>query len=51
MCWIYFLKFKSKVAGVFYKFKNMAKNQSGYKIQILRSDNGKKYTSTEFNLF
>jgi len=44
MCWIYFLKFKSEVAGVFCKFKNIMENQSGYKIQILRSDSGKEYT-------
>ena len=29
----------------------MVKNQSGYKIQFLRSNNGKEYASTEFNLF
>jgi transposase InsO family protein len=29
----------------------MVKNQSGYKIQSIRSDNGKEYTSTKFNLF
>jgi len=51
MCWIFFLKFKSEVAGVFWKFKKMVENQSGCKIQALRSDNGKEYTSAEFNLF
>ena len=51
MCWIFFLKFKSEVAGVFWKFKKMVENQSGCKIQALRSDNGKEYTSGEFNLF
>ena len=51
MCWIFFLKFKSKVAGVFWKFKKMVENQSGYKIQSIRSHNGKEYTSAEFNLF
>ena len=29
----------------------MVENQSGYNIQVLRSDNGKEYTSEEFNLF
>jgi len=33
------------------KFKKMVETQSGYKIQFLRSDNGKEYTSTKFNLF
>ena len=49
--WIFFLKFKSKVARVFWKFKKMVENQSGCKIQVLRSDNGKEYASKEFNLF
>ncbi|KAL4290711.1 hypothetical protein GQ457_14G023780 [Hibiscus cannabinus] len=40
-----------EVAGVFWKFKKMVENQSGYKIQALRSDNGKEYTSTKFDLF
>jgi len=51
MCWIYFLKFKHEVAGVFLKFKKMVETQSGSKIQFLRSDNGKEYTSAQFNLF
>jgi len=36
------------VAGVFVKFKKMVETQSGYKIQFLRSNNGKEYTSTKF---
>jgi len=51
MCWIFFLKFKHEVVGVFVKLKKMVENQSGYKIQFLRSDNGKEYTTTQFNLF
>lgn len=51
MCWIFFLKFKSDVARVFWKFKKMVENQSGNKIQVLRSDNGKEYISEAFNLF
>ena len=51
MCWIFFLKFKSEVAGIFWKFKKMVENQSGCKIQSIRSDNGKEYTSATFNLF
>jgi predicted aspartyl protease len=50
-CWIYFLKFKSEVAGVFLKFKKLVENESGCNIQVLRSDNGKEYTSGEFNSF
>ncbi|KAL4318060.1 hypothetical protein GQ457_18G019390 [Hibiscus cannabinus] len=51
MCWIFFLKFKSEVAQVFWKFKARVENESCCKIQIVRSDNGKEYTSAEFNKF
>ena len=51
MCWIFFLKFKHEVARVFIKFKKMVETQSGCKIQVLRSDNGKEYTSAQFILF
>ena len=47
----FFLRFKSKVAGVFWKFKQWIETQSGHKIQDLRYDNGKEYTSDQFNLF
>ena len=50
MRWIFlFLRFKSKVAQVFWKFKARVENESGCKIQIVRSDNGKEYTSVQFN--
>ncbi|KAA3467522.1 Retrovirus-related Pol polyprotein from transposon TNT 1-94 [Gossypium australe] len=42
--------FKSKVAGVFWKFKKIVENQSGNHIQILRSDNG-EYKSENFKAF
>lgn len=51
MCWIYFLKFKHEVASIFWRFKKLVENQSGLKIQTIRSDNGKEYTSEKFNLF
>ena len=47
----FFLKFKSEVAGAFWKFKKAVENHSGKQIQILRSDNGKEYTSIKFNQF
>ena len=47
----FFLKFKSEAARVFWKFKKMVENQSDCKIQVIRSDNGKEYTSGNFNLF
>ncbi|XP_052478487.1 uncharacterized protein LOC128034012 [Gossypium raimondii] len=43
-CWIYFLKQKSEVASVFWKFKTAAGTETGYKLKTLRSDNGTEYT-------
>ena len=51
MCWIFFFKFKSEVAEIFWKFKVKVENENGLKIQILRSDNGTEYTSAKFNQF
>jgi hypothetical protein len=51
MCWIFFMKYKSEVAGIFFKFKKNVENISNYRIQAIRSDNGKEYTSSEFNLY
>ena len=48
---IFFLRFKSEVAGLFWRFKAWIENQSGCKIQVVRSDNGKEYTSNQFNFF
>ena len=44
MTWVYFLKEKSKVFGVFKNFKALAENQSGKWIKVLRSDRDKEYT-------
>ena len=46
----FFLEVQIRVAGVFWKFKKIVENQSGCKIQSIRSDNGKEYTLAEFNL-
>jgi hypothetical protein len=51
MCWIFFMKFKSEVAGIFWRFKKNVENKSRCKIQSIRSDNGTEYTSSEFNLY
>ena len=51
MTWVYFLKEKSEVFGVFKKFKALIENQSGKRIKVLRSDRGKEYTSREFERF
>ncbi|KAL4387685.1 hypothetical protein GQ457_09G013510 [Hibiscus cannabinus] len=50
MTWVYFMKEKSEVFKVFKKFKALAEVQSGCKLQKLRSDRGKEYTSTKFDL-
>ena len=46
--WIYFLKAKSEVFDWFWEFKTLVENQTGKKIQVLRTDNGGEYTSNEF---
>lgn len=51
MTWVYFLKAKSKVFGIFKKFKALVEKQSGKQIKVLRSDRGKEYTSHEFDKF
>ncbi|GLT45830.1 hypothetical protein SLA2020_196340 [Shorea laevis] len=51
MTWVYFMSSKAQVFFVFKKFKALVENQSGCKIKILRSDNGKEYTSKEFDSF
>ena len=51
MTWVYFLKQKSEVFSVFKKFKALVEAQCGCLLKKLRTDNGKEYTSTEFNMF
>lgn len=51
MTWVYFLKQKSEVFGMFKKFKYLVEKQSGRSIKVLRSDNGKEYTSNQFTKF
>ena len=48
MTWVYFLRHKSEVYGVFRKWKAAVENETGRRLKILRSDNGGEYTSTEF---
>lgn len=51
--WIYFLKYKEseEVLSKFKDFKSITENLSGKKIKILRTDNGKEYTSEIFKQF
>ena len=51
MCWVYFTKQKSEVAGVFQNFKALVENQANCSIKMLRSDNGTEYTSDKFDRF
>ncbi|GKU93722.1 hypothetical protein SLEP1_g7290 [Rubroshorea leprosula] len=41
----------SQVFSVFKKFKVLVEKQSGCQLRILRSENGKEYTSKEFDVF
>ena len=47
-CWVYFLKHKSEVFGLFKVFKALVENQPGRKLKVLRYDNGGKYVKFEF---
>jgi transposase InsO family protein len=51
MTWVYFIKEKSEVFGIFKKFKTLVEKQSGKHIKKLRSDQGKEYNSHEFDKF
>ena len=48
MTWLYLMKNKSEVFGIFCSFHNMIKTQFSAKLQILRSDNGGEYDNNEF---
>ena len=47
-CWVYFLKHKSKVFGLFKVFKASVENQSGRRLKILKFDNGGEYVKSDF---
>ena len=47
-CWVYFLKHKSKVFGLFKVFKALVENQSRRRLKILRYENGGEYVKYEF---
>ena len=51
MCWVFFMKQKSEVAGVFQNFKALVENQANCSIKVIRSDNGTEYTSNKFDKF
>jgi hypothetical protein len=49
--WIYFLKTKDGVLPRFQEFKAQVENLIGRNIKVLRSNNGREYTSRDFNDF
>ena len=49
--WIYFLKAKNEVFEKFKEFKALIENLSDKRIKAIRSDNGREYTSKEFEAF
>ena len=49
--WVYFMKYKSDVFGIFKKWKAQVENQTGRKIKYLRTYNGLEYTDKEFIRF
>ena len=51
MTLVAFLKEKSEAFMKFKAFKSLVENESNIKIKFLRSNNGGKYTSNEFNDF
>ena len=42
-CWVYYLKLKSNVFETLKVWKALVENQSGKKIKVFRTDNGKEY--------
>lgn len=47
----YFLKSKSEVFTKFVEFKHLVENQTGEKIKVLRSDNGREYVNKNMCTF
>ena len=47
-CWVYFLKHKFEVFGLFKVFKALVEKQSGRKLKVLRSENCGEYVKSEF---
>lgn len=48
---VYFLKIKSEVFEKFKVFHAMAERQTGRKIKVIRSDNGREFVNAEFNKY
>ncbi|CAK9818809.1 Retrovirus-related Pol polyprotein from transposon TNT 1-94 [Anthophora quadrimaculata] len=50
-CEIRFLKSKDQLFDAFRDFKNYIENQTGRKIKVFQSDNGKEYVNSRFDRF
>lgn len=48
MCWVYFIKLKSKSFDCFRRFQALIKRQMWLKIRTLRTNRGGKFMSSEF---
>ena len=46
--WVYLMKTKDEVLGIFLQWKKMIETQTGRKIKRIRSDNGTEYTNDLF---
>ncbi|KAI3472951.1 hypothetical protein Pfo_029197 [Paulownia fortunei] len=46
--WVYTMKTKDEVFGIFLRWKTQIENQTRRKIKVLRTDNGGEYTSDPF---
>ena len=49
--WVFFLRDKSEVHGIFKKFAKRAQNEFDVKIKRVRSDNGTKFKNTNIEEF
>ena len=49
--WVYILKTKDQVFQKFLEWKALVENGSGRKVKTFRTDNGREYTSTEFETY
>lgn len=48
---VYFLKEKSQANEIFAEFKTLVENQTGKRIKILRTNNGKEYVNQKFEQY
>ena len=49
--WVYFMKHKSEVFGIFKQWKAQVENQKCRKVKYLRTDNGTEFKNSEFMEF